>query len=31
MSQENVEIVKRGIDAFNHHDVEALADLGMTE
>jgi ketosteroid isomerase-like protein len=27
MSQENVEIVKRAIDAFNRHDVEAYADL----
>ena len=27
MSQANVEIVKRGIDAFNRRDVEALADV----
>ena len=29
MSQANVEMVKRGIDAFNRRDVEALAD-GVT-
>ena len=27
MSQENVEIVKRGIDAFNHRNVDLLATL----
>ncbi len=27
MSSENVEIAKRGIDAFNRRDVEALADV----
>ena len=27
MSKANVEIVKRGIDAFNRRDVEALADV----
>ena len=27
MSQANVDIVKRGIDAFNRRDVEALADV----
>jgi ketosteroid isomerase-like protein len=27
MSQANVEITKRGIDAFNHRDVNALADV----
>jgi ketosteroid isomerase-like protein len=27
MSQENVEIVKRGIDAFNRRDVDVLASL----
>ena len=27
MSRENVEMVKRGIDAFNRRDVEALADV----
>jgi ketosteroid isomerase-like protein len=27
MSQENVEIVKRGIGAFNRRDIEALADI----
>jgi ketosteroid isomerase-like protein len=27
MSQQNVEIIKRGIDAFNRRDVDVLADL----
>ena len=31
MSQQNVEIVKRGIDAFNRRDVNVLADLTTTD
>jgi ketosteroid isomerase-like protein len=31
MSQENVEIIKRGIDAFNRRDVETFADLATED
>ena len=31
MSQENVEIVKRGIDAFNRRDLDGLAELSTPD
>ena len=31
MSEENVEIVLRGVDAFNRRDVEAFAALGTPD
>ena len=31
MSEENVEIVRRGVDAWNRRDIEALTALGDPE